>query len=100
MTGRTRNLAFRPTDTIDLSSIDADSLHAANGDLVRITSRVGETTLPVRIDDRIKPGEAFATFHDARSALNNLIGAGRDADAHTPEYKVVRVHLEKFQSPL
>jgi formate dehydrogenase major subunit len=100
MTGRTRNLAFRPTDTIDLSSIDADSLHAANGDLVRIISRVGETTLPVRIDDRIKPGEAFATFHDARSALNNLIGAGRDADAHTPEYKVVRVHLEKFQSPL
>jgi len=51
--------------------------------------------LPLHIDDRIKEGELFATFHASATGVNHLTGQGRDKQAMTPEYKIVAVRIEK-----
>ena len=95
MTGRTPNSLLRATDTLDCAPGDAERLGLRAGDRVRLRSRHGVTTLPVRPDPRIKPGELFATFHTVESFLNRVTGPGRDAVTGTPEYKVVAVNVEK-----
>jgi formate dehydrogenase major subunit len=96
MTMRTRNVELRPTDTLDISAGEAARLLLEDGELVRVRSRHGETSLPIRINPAIKPGELFATFHTADVFLNRLTGTGRDRIVHSPEYKVVAVRLEKL----
>jgi formate dehydrogenase major subunit len=95
MTRRTPNLLLRATDTLDLAPDDAERLGFRDGDRVRVHSRHGEATMPVRTDPRVKPGELFATFHAVETFLNQLTGPGRDPITMTPEYKVVAVRLEK-----
>jgi formate dehydrogenase major subunit len=41
----------------------------------------------------VRPGELFASFHDARMALNRVIGPHRDGITQTPEYKVTAVRV-------
>jgi formate dehydrogenase major subunit len=95
MTNRTPNLSLHPVDTLDLSPEDAHRLGIADGDRVRLVSRHGEATLPANVDLRVKPGQAFATFHTPEAWLNRVIGTGRDKLAGTPEYKVTAVRVEK-----
>ena len=97
MTMRTPNTELRPTDTLDISAEDAgrDS-HLRDGERVRVRSHYGEALAPIRIDQAVKPGELFATFHTREVFLNRLTGRGRDNIVHTPEYKVVAVRIEKL----
>ncbi len=95
MTMRTPNRELRVTDTLDLSPSDGERLGLQEGDLVSVRSRHGEAVLPLRLDPRVKPGEAFATFHAREIGINHLIGAGRDSEVMTPEYKVVAVAIAK-----
>jgi formate dehydrogenase major subunit len=95
MTGRTPNAALRPTDTLDIAPTDAARLKLRDGDHVRVRSRHGEATIPMRLDPRVKPGELFATFHAAEVFLNHLTSPHRDRVVLTPEYKVVAVSIEK-----
>lgn len=95
MTRRTPNALLRVTDTLDLAPADAERLGLHDDDQVRIRSRHGAATMPVRVDARVKPGELFATFHAVESHLNQVIGPGRDRVTLTPEYKVVAVAVEK-----
>jgi formate dehydrogenase major subunit len=62
---------------------------------VRIRSRYGEATLPIRITSTVKPGELFATFHTAEVFLNRVTSPHRDRYVKSPEYKVTAVGLEK-----
>jgi formate dehydrogenase major subunit len=57
-------------------------------------SRYGATTLPARATDRVAPGQLFATFSAADTALNRVTGPNRDPVTNTPEYKVTAVRLE------
>lgn len=98
MTQRTGNLVLRPTDTLDISPADAGRLGIAEGECVRVTSRFGEASLPARIDDRMRDGTVFATFHDPKVFLNNVVGAGRDGATGAPEYKVTAVRVEKVRA--
>lgn len=95
MTGRTPNATLRPTDTLDIAPADAARLKLGDADRVRIRSRHGEATIPVRVDPRVKPGELFATFHAAEVFLNHLTSPHRDRVVLTPEYKVVAVNIQK-----
>lgn len=95
MTDRTANLEFRPRDTVELSAADAERLALEDGEIAELQSRYGSACLPVQVSERVKAGEAFATFHDTRAKLNRLTGEGRDAVTHTPEYKVVAVRIRK-----
>jgi formate dehydrogenase major subunit len=95
MTGRTDNIAFQPGDVVEMSAPDAVRLGLADGDRVRVRSRHGEASLPIAISERVREGELFATFHTAGVFLNRLIGPGRDAITHTPEYKRAAVRVER-----
>lgn len=93
MTSRTPNLELRPTDTLDISPDDASVRSLADGDRAVVRSRHGEVVLPVRIDDRVKAGEVFATFHDPAVMVNRVVSPGRDRFASTPEYKRTAVDV-------
>jgi formate dehydrogenase major subunit len=94
MSGCGGTLALRPLDTLDLAPADADRLNLANGATARVTSRHGKVELPVRVLSSIQPGQAFATFHNAASFLNELTSSCRDSIVQAPEYKVTAVHVQ------
>ncbi|MET0661393.1 MAG: molybdopterin dinucleotide binding domain-containing protein [Steroidobacteraceae bacterium] len=94
MTARTLNDRLRPHDTLDIAPADAERMNIENGVLVRIRSRYGAAVLPARKDDRVKPGELFASFHEPAAAVNRLTGPIRDRLVGTPEYKVTAVRIE------
>ncbi len=96
MTMRTANAGLRARDLLDISSEDAARLHLKNADRVRVYSRYGEATLPIRITSSIKPGELFATFHTAEAFLNRVTSPYRDRYVQTPEYKVTAVRIERL----
>ena len=93
MTGRTPQLALRPTDTLDMHPYDAQQLQLEDGMDVRVRSRYGEAVLPLRITTSVASGQLFATFHDPSRAVNRLTGDARDGMAGTPEYKVTAVRV-------
>jgi formate dehydrogenase major subunit len=96
MTRRTPNAELWPADYLEISPADAASLKLADGDSVRLISPYGETTMPIKIMTRIKPGELFATFHTSEHFINRLTSPRRDTVVNTPEYKVTPVRLEKM----
>lgn len=93
MTMRTANASLRPTDTLDIAAVDAARLGITDGSAVHIESRHGAAVMTARVSEAVRPGELFASFHDARVALNRVIGPHRDGITHTPEYKVTAVRL-------
>jgi len=96
MTMRTANLELRETDTLDISAIDAARLQLQNGKRVRVKSRYGEASLPIRITAAVNAGELFATFHDVDVFLNRLTSPHRDRYVKSPEYKVTTVRIERL----
>lgn len=94
MTMRTRNAELRRTDTLDLSPFDAERLGVSSGARVRVRSHHGSVVMEARVTDAIRPGTAFATFHDPRVGLNKITSAVRDRIVQAPEYKVTAVAVE------
>ena len=95
MTMRTANSVLLPTDYLDIAAEDAKRLQLENGDYVRVRSRYGEATLPIRITLTVNAGELFATFHDPEIFLNRITSPHRDRYVKTPEYKVTAVQILK-----
>jgi formate dehydrogenase major subunit len=95
MTRRTPNSVLRPMDLLDMAPADATRLSLRDGDRVRVVSRYGFAQLPLRVTDRVKPGELFGTFHTPEVFLNRVTGPHRDRIADTPEYKVTAVRIEE-----
>jgi formate dehydrogenase major subunit len=95
MTSRTANNLLRPHDCVDVSAEDAGRLGLSEGSHVRISSRYGEAVLPIKIENAVRPGELFATFHTPEAFVNNVTSLRRDNYVSTPEYKVTAVRLEK-----
>jgi formate dehydrogenase major subunit len=93
MTMRTANAALRPSDTLDIAPADAARSGIGDGDRVHLESRHGATVMTARVSDAVKEGELFASFHDARVALNRVTGPRRDGVTGTPEYKVTAVRV-------
>lgn len=95
MTMRTPNKVLREEDTLDMAPADARRLGLADGDRVRIRSRHGETVLRLRVENKLREGELFATFQTVAAGLNKLTSPYRDNTVMTPEYKVVAVNVQK-----
>jgi formate dehydrogenase major subunit len=93
MTNRTPNRELRPADLLDISPSDAAWLGLENGDLARVASRHGATTLPVNISRDVQPGQVFATFHTSNVFVNRVTSDHRDR-VGTPEYKVTAVRID------
>jgi len=96
MTMRTANAKLRATDLLDISAEDAERLQLHNGEKVRVHSRYGEASLPIRITSSVKPGELFATFHTAEVFLNRVTSPHRDRYVKSPEYKVTAVQIAQI----
>lgn len=96
MTRRTPDLDLQAEDRLEISSADARSLDVRDGERVRVRSRYGETTLPLRVSGRVKRGELFASFHTPELFVNRLTSPYRDRLVNAPEYKVTAVRVERL----
>lgn len=95
MTGRCRTRELRPSDFLEIAPVDAEMAGVHDGDRVRLVSRYGSATLPIRMSSAMRAGELFATFHMVKTFLNAITSGHVDRAVGTPEYKVTAVKIEK-----
>lgn len=96
MTLRTKNVELQESDFLDVCTDDSVRLGIRDREKVRLRSRYGEAIFPVRVNDKIAPGQVFCTFHNPTSFLNLVTGPHHDDRTQTPEYKVTAVRIEKL----
>ena len=83
-------------ETIDVHPVDAAALGVVAGDMARISSRRGAVEAPVRLDEGLRPGLAFMTFHFPEQVDVNLITIeAADPRSGTSEFKATAVRIEK-----
>jgi formate dehydrogenase major subunit len=92
-TRRTGNVAWHPEDLLEVHPHDAEDRGIRDGDLVTLTSRVGETTLRARIADRMPVGVVYTTFHHPVTGANVVTTEHSDWATNCPEYKVTAVQV-------
>jgi formate dehydrogenase major subunit len=95
MTQRTANAELQSLDVLEISSADARSFGLGDGDWVFIESRHGCCELPVRLSDRVSPGELFTSFHSPELFVNRVTSSVRDRVVQAPEYKLTAVRLTR-----
>jgi len=94
MTRRTPNKLIYGEDLLDIHPADADKQHIADGQMVKLTSRWGSTTVRARSSRRIAPGTLFLTFHFPETHANRVTGPHLDHQSKCPQYKAIAVCLE------
>ncbi|MFE9310592.1 formate dehydrogenase subunit alpha [Streptomyces sp. NPDC006706] len=92
-TRRTGNVAWHPEDLLELHPHDAEVRGIGDGDMVTLTSRVGETALRARVSDRMPPGVVYTTFHHPVTGANVVTTENSDWATNCPEYKVTAVQV-------
>ncbi|WP_328388733.1 bifunctional nitrate reductase/sulfite reductase flavoprotein subunit alpha [Nocardia sp. NBC_00416] len=85
---------------VEIHPDDARALGLAPGDELEIASRRGRAVLPVRISDRVRPGDCFAPFHwnDEQGeylTINAVTNDAVDPDSLQPEFKACAVALRR-----
>ena len=98
-TRRTANTDFYAADLLEIHPHDAEERGIRDGDRVGIESRVGSTTLPVTITERVQPGVVYTTFHFPESGANVITTDNSDWATNCPEYKVTAVQVELGEQP-
>jgi formate dehydrogenase major subunit len=90
----------RRGETIDLSPEDVARLGLAEGERVRVVSRRGELEAPVRVEEGLRPGLAFMTFHFQDDVATNLLTIdATDPKSGTAEFKAAAIRIEKLGAP-
>jgi formate dehydrogenase major subunit len=84
-------------ETIDVSPEDAERLALHDNEMVRVVSRRGAVEAPVRIDDTLRPGLVFMTFHFPDEIQTNLLTIdATDPKSGTAEFKAAAVRIDKI----
>jgi predicted molibdopterin-dependent oxidoreductase YjgC len=84
-------------ETIDVSPEDAERLGLRDGETVRVVSRRGAVEAPVRIDDVLRPGLVFMTFHFPDEIETNVLTIdATDPKSGTAEFKAAAVRIDKI----
>ncbi len=96
MTRRTPNKVIFEEDILEINPVNANSLGIKDGDLVKVTSKYGSTTIKARISDRVPKNIVFATVHFPEQSINYVVSPNVDRITHIPEYKVTAVRIEKI----
>jgi formate dehydrogenase major subunit len=87
----------RRRETLDLSPVDAVRVGVGDGEQVRVVSRRGAVTAPVRLDPTLRPGLAFMTFHFPEQVdVNVLTIDATDPKSGTAEFKAAAIRVEKI----
>jgi formate dehydrogenase major subunit len=90
---RTENVVWYPHDVLEMHPHDAEERGVRDGDRVELASRVGRTTLPVRISERMPAGVVYTTFHFPVTGANVVTTEYSDWATNCPEYKVTAVQV-------
>lgn len=98
-TARTANVVWHDEDVLEIHPHDAEQRGLADGDLVSLSSRAGETALTARISERMQPGVVYTTFHHAQSQANVVTTDNSDWATNCPEYKVTAVEVRATNGP-
>ena len=98
-TRRTANTIWHGEDLLEIHPVDAENRGIANGDLVRLASRKGETTLRADVTDRVAPGVVYTTFHHPLTQTNVVTTEFSDWATNCPEYKVTAVQVMPSNGP-
>jgi formate dehydrogenase major subunit len=99
-TRRTANVAWHPEDVLEIHPHDAEVRGISDGDEVTLASRVGQTSLRARIDDRMPVGVVYTTFHHPVTGANVVTTEHSDWATNCPEYKVTAVQVARKQAGL
>ena len=104
LTGAQTNLYNSPLhrgESLDLSPEDAERLELSDGEIALVSSRRGSVEAPVRIDQALRPGLAFMTFHFPDQVdTNQLTIDATDPKSGTAEFKATAVRIEKLPAPV
>jgi formate dehydrogenase major subunit len=92
-------VVWHDEDRLEIHSHDAEQRGIRDGDLVRLASRSGETTLRARITDRVAPGVVYTTFHHPMTQANVVTTDYSDWATNCPEYKVTAVQVSPSNGP-
>ena len=92
-TRRTENNVWHHEDVLEIHPWDAENRGIRDGDLVSLSSRAGEITLPAQISERMQPGVVYTTFHHAMTGANVVTTEFADWATSCPEYKVPAVEV-------
>ena len=88
---------MRRGETLDLSPEDAERLGVQDGEVVRVHSRRGAVTVPVRRDQSLRPGLTFMTLHFPDDVATNLLTIdATDPKSGTAEFKAAAIRVEKM----
>ena len=98
-TRRTENVVWHQEDVLEIHPQDAEERGVRDGDLVRLASRSGETTLRAQITDRVAPGVVYTTFHHPTTQANVVTSDYSDWATNCPEYKVTAVQVSPSNGP-
>ncbi len=81
---------------IEVSPEDGEQYALHEGETVRVTSRRGSVTAPVKFDTALRPGLAFLSVHaHAEVATNDLTIDAIDPRSGTSEFKATAIRIEK-----
>jgi formate dehydrogenase major subunit len=98
-TRRTENVVWHHEDVLEIHPHDAEQRGLRDGDLARLASRSGETTLRAKITDRVAPGVVYTTFHHPATQANVVTSDYSDWATNCPEYKVTAVQVTPSNGP-
>lgn len=90
-------LRAQPAAFIEIHPKDAEKLGIKHGDMVKVTSRRGESTIKARVIDTPREGMVFVPWHwpDEASLINRVVVSAVDPGSKQPEFKVSAVQLAK-----
>jgi formate dehydrogenase major subunit len=98
-TRRTKNIAWKPEDVLEIHPDDAEARGIRDGDLVGVASRAGEIVVRAALTRRIARGVVYTTFHFPESGVNLVTTENSDWATNCPEYKVTAVEVVKVTQP-
>jgi len=98
-TRRTQNTLWHDEDVLEIHPHDAEQRGVRDGDLVRLKSRTGETTLRAIVTDRVALGVVYTTFHHPETQANVVTTDFSDWATNCPEYKVTAVQVSPSNGP-
>jgi predicted molibdopterin-dependent oxidoreductase YjgC len=88
---------LRRRETLDLSPEDCERLGLEDGERVRVSSRRGSVTAPVRVDPTLRAGLAFMTLHFPDQVETNVLTIdATDPKSGTAEFKASAIRVEKL----
>ena len=92
-TRRTLNNEKLEEDVLEIHPNDAELRGIKDGDLVSLSSRMGDTVLAAEVTDKVALGVVYTTFHHPVSGTNVITTDQSDWATNCPEYKVTAVEV-------